>query len=132
VFLAESPQYIVEGDLDFSGLVDLTETRTKALRKDIENTNLLETDVDGELVHLDRIRRLLLDLDEVCERSNLPLPAMQLTMTNQESPQIDVIKSALFDENAIDEARCLPDAEFASTEDGDEVARLKLVQLSTP
>lgn len=132
VFLAESPQYIVEGTVDYSKLINLTETRTKALRQDIETTNLLETDLDGTLVHLERIRRLVLDLDEVCERSDLPLPSLQLALTDLEAPQIEAIKSGLFANDEIDEARCLPDAAITATDLESSVAKLMLVQLSTP
>ncbi|MDF1826540.1 MAG: hypothetical protein P1U68_17990 [Verrucomicrobiales bacterium] len=131
-FLAESPQYIIEGDVDYTGLINLTETRTRTLRNDIENTNLLETNLDGELVHLDRIRRLLIDLDDVCRKSDLPLPVMQLTLTDRETPQIKAIRSALFDGRDIDESRCLPEAKITTSETGNAVARLMLVQLSAP
>ncbi len=129
VFVAESSPYIVEGELDFSGLVNLTETKTKALRQDIETTNLLETDLDGTLVHLERVRRLVLDLDEVCERSGLPLPALQLTLSNPDVPERAQILGGLSGEE-IESARFLPVTRITESPGGTEVARLMLVPLT--
>ena len=134
VFMAESPDYLIEGELDFSNLINLTETRSKALRSDIEGTNLFETDLDGNLVHLDRIRRLVMDLDEVCHRSELPLPALQLTIArtgaDEHGEQVSMIKSALTGEAGVDAARFLPDAELPGT--GAPLAKLMLVQFFAP
>lgn len=130
IFLADSPKYIVEGELDFSGLIDLTETRTKALREDIESTNLLDTDLDGNLVHIDRIRRLVLDLDEVCRRSRMPTPALQLTLPDKTAPEAEMILAALSEDGRIAPDRFLPPGEI--TESGAEVARLMLVPLPPP
>jgi len=78
VFLAESPTYIVEGELKFDGLVNLTESRTSSIRQDIESTDLFTVDLDGNFVHVDRMRRLVSDLDLVCSKSGLPEPGFQL------------------------------------------------------
>ncbi|MEM9015675.1 MAG: hypothetical protein AAGC68_01580 [Verrucomicrobiota bacterium] len=79
-FVEAAPDCIVEGAIDFSGLDDLTLTRTSSLREAIESTNLLEVDLDGNWVHLERIARLLEDYDLVCDRSELPPPRWQLSV----------------------------------------------------
>lgn len=131
-FLAESPQYIIEGRIDFSRLVDLTETRTRTLRNDIESTNLLEKDLDGNLVHLDRIRRLILDFDEVCERSDFPLPSLQLALLETDAPEGEKIRSQLSVGNGVSNERFLPDTAIPGQSGEDAVARLMLVQLQAP
>ncbi len=128
-FVADSPQYIIEGDLNFSGLVDLTETRTAALRKDIESANLLETDLDGNLVHLDRVRRLVLDLDEVCKRSAMPAPILQLSVSNADLEAQDQILEGLASDG-LESARFLPAVEVIDSSEELEAAYLTLVQLS--
>jgi hypothetical protein len=80
-FLAESPDYIVDGDLDFGGLVNLTESRTSSIRQDLESTDLFTVDLDGNYVHIDRMRRLVADYDLVCEESGLPQARLQLEIT---------------------------------------------------
>ncbi len=108
-FISASPDYIVTGKLDYSGLIDLTTTRGTALRADIESTNLLATDPDGNLAHLDRVKRLVSDYDEVCVRSGLPQPALRLEHHGPRSPQAAEVKTALTGTNGLNAARFLPD-----------------------
>ncbi|MEM1444366.1 MAG: hypothetical protein AAGF67_18620 [Verrucomicrobiota bacterium] len=131
-FVAESPAYIIEGNLDFSGLVNLTEKKMKSLRSDIESTNLLETDFDGNLVHLERVTRLLLDFDSVCERSREPLPTLQLVFTDLETEHRSSILNLISFHEAIDKGRFLPDSALANSNSEVETAHLKLVLTELP
>ena len=129
-FMAESPGYVVSGELDFSGLIDLTATRGAALRNDIESTNLLATDPDGKLAHIDRVKRLVSDYDEVCERSRLPLPTLRLELQGPPSPAATGLKSALTTDGP-EENRFLPDATLPGTSP-ESSAKLALVLTSQP
>ncbi|MEM6279955.1 MAG: hypothetical protein AAF733_10785 [Verrucomicrobiota bacterium] len=131
-FIEESPDYVIEGELDFSGLVNLTETKMQSLRSDIESTNLLVEDLDGNLVHLERVRRLLLDFDSVCKRSEEPLPTLQLVYSDLEIEQRALIRDTLSEENSIEERRFLPDSSSGSIPEGKSAAHLKLVLSSQP
>ncbi|MEM6915311.1 MAG: hypothetical protein AAF491_02000 [Verrucomicrobiota bacterium] len=131
-FIKASPEYIIEGELDFSQLVNLTDTRIHSLRGDIESVNLLETDIDGNLVHLERIRRLLLDFDSVCERSREPLPTLQLVFSDLETKHRNSIRESLSSDGVIDEGRFLPDSSRPPSNGEVESAHLKLVLTKLP
>lgn len=109
VFVAEAPGCIVEGEIDFGELVDLTATRTEALRRQIESPDLLAVDLDGEPVHLERIVRLVGDYDEVCERSRLAKPSLRLELLGGgpgvPPDRIAALESSLFAAGAIDRSR---------------------------
>ncbi len=80
-FLREAPAFLVEGELNTQALIDLTVTRLETLRSEMESAELFSSDLDGQLVHIERMVRLLTDLDEVCRRSELPLARLQLVLT---------------------------------------------------
>ena len=129
VFVAKSPEYIIEGELDFSELVDLTASKTSSLRRDIESTNLLETNMDGEYVHIDRVARLVADYDIVCEKSSLPHPALQLESNGAEPEALATVREQLLASSELAPARFLPDGK--NSEPGEEpIVRLKLVLTS--
>lgn len=77
-FVAGAPECFAEGEMRFDRLVNLTVARTSALRAEIESADLLATDLDGGLVHFERVLRLLADYDEVCDLSDLPRPRIHL------------------------------------------------------
>lgn len=130
-FISEAPAYIVSGNLDYSGLVDLTATRGTALRADIESTNLLTTDPDGNLAHLDRVKRLVADYDEVCIRSGLPQPALRLELHGPPSPHAAEVKTALTGTNGLNAARFLPDTTLPNAAP-QSAAKLALVFAARP
>lgn len=117
-FVAAAPDYIVEGELDFGNLLNLTETKTSALREDIESTNLLETNMDDEFVHLERIIRLVGDYDLVCEKSNLPSPALQLEIRIAESGEnlLERMLEELLASGELPSSRFLPEGITVLTE----------------
>lgn len=127
-FVKHSPEYIIEGEIDFSELVDLTASKTSSLRADIESTNLLETNMDGEWVHTERIARLVSDYDEVCKHSNLPRPALQLESTGAENSELTAIREELLSAS-LDSSRFLPAGKAERKGDAAAV-RLKLVVTS--
>lgn len=130
-FIEASPDYIVSGNLDYSDLIDLTATRGTALREDIESTNLLTTDPDGNLAHLDRVKRLVADYDEVCVRSGLPQPALRLELHGPPSPKAAEVKTALTGSNGLNAARFLPDATLPNAAP-QPAAKLALVLAARP
>jgi hypothetical protein len=133
VFVAESPEYIVEGEIDFTPLVDLTASKTSSLREKIESTNLLETNMDDEFVHVERIQRFVADYDQVCERSNLAHPALQLEIEILPGEQelLDRMREQLLSSATLDSDRFLPDG-ISTIEEGTSSARLNLVPVSEP
>lgn len=136
VFVKEAPAYIVEGGLDFDGLVDLTASRTSTLRHQIESPDLFAVDLDAEPVHLDRMVRLVRDYDEVCERSELPKPRLQLELAATEPTssmeRLAKIKQALTAPGALQNDRFLPDLVTPGTGGSAPRASLKLVLLPAP
>ena len=109
--LKEAPAYLVEGKLNVENLVDLTESRGSSLRKQIQTTNLLAIDIDGNGAHTQRIARLINDYDEVRKHSNLTFPRFQLVAQvsdrNGTQEKLDAIREQLAAEAAITENRFL-------------------------
>jgi hypothetical protein len=112
-FVRESPAYIVEGELKFDHLVNLTESRTSAIRADLDATDLFTVDLDGGYVHIDRMRRLAADYDIVCRESGLPKPRFQLEILTADLAgvvhQIAAVKKGLTSPGGIPADRFLPD-----------------------
>lgn len=112
-FVKESPAYIVEGELKFDHLVNLTESRTSAIRADLDATDLFTVDLDGGYVHIDRMRRLAADYDIVCRESDLPKPRYQLEILTADLAgvvrQIAAVKKGLTSPGGIAADRFLPD-----------------------
>jgi hypothetical protein len=112
-FVKESPAYIVEGELKFDHLVNLTESRTSAIRADLDATDLFTVDLDGAYVHIDRMRRLAADYDIVCRESGLPKPRFQLEILTADLAgavhQIAAVKKGLTSPGGIAGDRFLPD-----------------------
>lgn len=132
-FTEDAPAYIVEGTLDFSGLVDLTEKRTSDLRLQIETPDLFAVDLDKQPVHLERMIRLVKDYDEVCERSGLALPRLQLELVTADPAgsleRFNDIREVLTGHNQIPATRFLPDLVTAGGTGSPARAGLKLVPL---
>lgn len=135
-FVEAAPESVVDGELDFSRLVDLTESRTSSLRKEIESADLFTVDLDGNPVHVDRIKRLVANFDEVCRNSDLPLPRMRLEAsvpdTNLAADRLDAVRARLSSPGGIDENRFLPAAIVESTGKAEATASLKLVSPASP
>lgn len=132
-FVKAAPAYVLEGELDFSDLVDQTASETSSLRELIEGPNLFATDIDEKFVHLERIIRLVADYDEVCERSDLPRVRVCLEFTTpdpaaDEEP-IRIIREKLRSAPHLPASRFLPDVVTRST-DNTASAHLKLVPVS--
>ncbi len=132
-FTEQSPAYIVEGSLDFSGLVDLTAARTSDLRQQIESPDLFTVDLDQQPVHLERMIRLVKDYDAVCERSGLALPRLQLELVTADAggsmDRFNSIRAALAAPDKIQPERFLPDLVSAGVAGAPPRAALKLVPL---
>lgn len=135
-FVERAPRYIVEGELNFDDLENLTETGTSSLRHDIETANLLATDIDGRFVHVERVRRLVLDYDEICARSGLSEPRLQLEVTAPAPDEIlerlSLLQAELQAGGRLRDGRFLPRVVAASPDGSAPVARLHLVPVSTP
>lgn len=131
IFVKESPAYIVEGGLDFDQLVDLTAARTSDLRQQIESPDLFAADLDKQPVHLARMIRLVKDYDEVCERSGLGLPRLQLELVAADPgpamERFSSIRRTLTAPGQIKAERFLPDLVSADTPGAPARAVLKLV-----
>lgn len=112
-FIKEAPSRIVEGELNFDGLIDLTASRTALLRKQIEEPDLLTLDLDEKPVHPERLVRLVQDYDAVCERSGLAKPHLQLSLRSadplKEQPQLAAIRAALTSPDRLPAQRFLTD-----------------------
>ncbi len=131
-FVAEAPSCVVEGELDFGGLVDLTAASTSTLRQLIESPDLFAVDLDDQPVHLDRMVRLVRDYDAVCERSGLAKPRLQLELSAADPAalaRLGEIKAALTAPGGIDAGRFLDD--LAKPGEATQ-ASLKLVPLPAP
>ncbi|MAS91784.1 MAG: hypothetical protein CMO55_01205 [Verrucomicrobiales bacterium] len=130
-FVEAAPEYIVEGELDFSHLKNLTETLGSSLRHQIESPNLLSKDLDGNLVHLDRIARLLTDYDEVAKKSNIPLPRIQLEVAGASlkelSLELDFIREQLTGYPHIKPDRFYPDLPLEAAGSEESTVHLKLI-----
>ncbi len=131
-FVAEAPNYVVDGELDFSGLVDLTETKTAALREEIESTNLYSSDLDGKFVHVERIKRLVSTYDEVCRVSEMARPRLQLEKIGADVGRIAEVKSILMSCEHISGSRFLPDFALPRTDDAEPIVSLKIVPSPAP
>ncbi len=136
VFVAEAPAYLVEGGLDFGGLVDLTAARTSTLRQQIESPDLLAVDLDEQPVHLERMVRLVRDYDGVCRRSGLPLPRLQLELVAADPApslaRLAAIKASLSGPDKIPSERFLPDLVEPAGAGTAPRASLQLVPLPPP
>ena len=136
VFVKEAPAYIVEGGLDFDQLVDLTVSRTSTLRQQIESPDLFAVDLDDQPVHLDRMVRLVEDYDEVCERSGLPQPRLQLELVAADPApamaRLAEIKQSLTGPGRLPEDRFLADLAKPGGAGAPARASLKLVLLPAP
>jgi len=136
VFVAEAPTYIVEGGLDFGDLVDLTATRSSTLRQQIESPDLFSVDLDDQPVHLARMARLVTDYDEVCKRSNLPQPRLQLELMSPDPTgsldRLAAIRKVLTGPEGIREDRFLADLAKPGESGTPPRASLKLVLLPVP
>lgn len=136
VFVAESPTYIVEGELKFDGLVNLTESRTSSIRQDIESTDLFTVDLDGNFVHLDRMRRLASDLDLVCRNSALPEYKFQLELLAADpvgiADRVTKLKEGLTGEDGIRKERFLADLARESPAGEAPKVFLKLIPVPLP
>ncbi len=93
-FVAAAPDYLVEGELNYSKLVNLTKTRTESLGTQIKGTNLMTVDLDGEFTHVDQVIRLLNDYDEVCEVSKMPSPRLRIRVVSPESDETEDLRIA--------------------------------------
>lgn len=131
-FVAEAPDYVVEGELDFSQLIDLTETKTAALREEIESTNLFSSDLDGQFVHVERIKRLVSTYDEVCRVSDIARPRLQLEKGGADDKKLAVVKSILTSCDHITDDRLLPDSDLPHQGSDQPIASLKIVPLPAP
>ncbi|MEX2580574.1 MAG: hypothetical protein WD342_16060 [Verrucomicrobiales bacterium] len=135
-FVEAAPDTVVDGELDLSHLVNLTDSRTSSLRKEIESADLFTVDLDGNPVHLDRVKRLVATYDEVCGHSDLPLPRVRLEATvpepNLPVDRLDEVTSQLTAPGGIDKSRFLPAAIVGSSGTTDATASLKLVAPSSP
>ena len=133
-FIDTAPEYIVEGDLDFSGLKNLTETLGSSLQKLIETPNLLAEDLDGNLVHLDRMARLVADFDTMAERSDILPPKLQLEVENAKlsdvSLELEFIRESLLSHAHIDEERFYPD--FATEPKSGDAPSIHLKLIPSP
>jgi hypothetical protein len=136
VFVKEAPAYVVEGGLDFDQLVDLTASRTSTLRQQIESPDLFAVDLDDQPVHLDRMVRLVKDYDEVCERSGLNKPRLQLELVAADPApameRLTAIKKSLLGPARLPEERFLADLATPGEAGTPAKASLKLVLLPTP
>jgi hypothetical protein len=136
VFVRESPACVIEGSLDFAGLVDLTAERTSTLRHQIESPDLLAVDLDDQPVHLERMIRLVRDYDEVCDRSHLAKPRFQLQCTAADPaavlPRLAGIKEALTAPGGLDPGRFLADLATPPAGDGAPRAALRVIQPTPP
>jgi hypothetical protein len=136
VFVAEAPACVVEGELDFGGLVDLTEERTSTLRRQIESPDLLSVDLDERPVHLERMVRLVRDYDEVCERSRLPRPDLRLELAASDPPSalpaLAALKAVLAAPGAIPRDRFREDLVRSEAPGGAARASLRLVPPDSP
>jgi len=101
-FVEAAPAALLEGEIDFSELTNLTETRTASLGEQISSTNLLTTDLDGEFTHVDQVIRLLADYDEVCEISRIPAPRLRLEIVSPDERQEDLRIASLWKELTVD------------------------------
>ncbi|HQZ27306.1 MAG TPA: hypothetical protein PK648_04095 [Verrucomicrobiales bacterium] len=132
-FLADSPDYIVDGELDFGGLVNLTESRTSSIRQDLESTDLFTVDLDGKYVHIERMRRLVADYDQVCQQSGLPQARLQLEITVTDpataKERSEALKHGLTAPGGIAANRFLFDLIVKSSEDSPPKAHLKLISV---
>lgn len=135
-FLKEAPAYLVEGGLDFGELVDLTAARTSTLRQQIESPDLFAVDLDDEPVHLDRMVRLVRDYDEVCARSGLTHPRLQLELVAADpvsaAERLAAIKTFLTGPDRLPAARFLADLAKPGGAGEAPRASLKLVNLPSP
>ncbi len=129
--LEEAPTYLVEGELNIENLVDLTESRGSSLREQIQSTNLLAKDIDGNLAHTDRIARLLKDYDEVCKHSDLTLPRFRLeagTSDRREMQKsLDAIRKQLAANASVEAKRFLLDSIKTTKSKEEETAYLFIV-----
>lgn len=101
-FAEAVPANIIEGEVDFSKLTNLTEERTSSLGEQIVSTNLLTTDIDGEFTHIDQVVRLLADYDEVCKVSKIPLPRLQLQFISPDQREDDLRIASVWKELTVD------------------------------
>ena len=135
-FVKEAPAYIVEGELKFDQLVNLTESRTSSIRQDIESADLFTVDLDGLYVHLDRMRRLVADYDAVCARSGLPRAKLQLEISVADlgsiADKIAAIKMGLTAPDGIAAERFLLDLAREQPAGQSPKAFLKLIPVPAP
>ncbi len=135
-FVKEAPACIVAGELKFDQLVNLTESRTSAIRADLAASDLFTVDLDGNHVHPERMRRLIADYDTVCSLSNLPAPRLQLEITAADpgslARQITAVKRKLTAAGGIAEDRFLPDLVKEGPADAPARAFLRLVPDPAP
>lgn len=135
-FVSEAPACVVEGTVDFSGLVDLTAARTSILRGQIEAPDLFSVDLDGQPVHLDRIVRLVRDYDEVCARSDLAEPRLQLELVATDpaaaAERLAAIRTALTGPGRLPPDRFLADLARPGGDGKAPRASLKLVPPPEP
>lgn len=135
-FVSAAPACVVEGTVDFSGLVDLTAARTSILRGQIEDPDLFSVDLDGQPVHLDRMIRLVRDYDEVCARSDLPEPRLQLELVASDpaaaAERLAAIRTALTGPGHLPPERFLADLARPGEDGKAPRASLRLVPPSAP
>lgn len=131
-FVSNAPDYVVEGELDFTQLINLTESKTAALQAEIESTNLFSSDLDGEFVHIERVIRLVSTYDEVCRISGIPRPRLQLNAVGFSTNLIKKVKQHLTKADHMSPNRFLPDR--SDQADGQEraFASLKIVPSPKP
>lgn len=136
VFVKESSAYIVEGELKFDHLVNLTESRTSSIRADLESTDLFTVDLDGVYVNLDRMRRLVADYDTVRRNSGLTEPRLQLEIAAADPAsvvdRVAAVKKGLTGPGGIAEARFLPDLAREQPAGQAPKAFLKLIPVPGP
>jgi len=134
IFVKKSPAYVIEGGITFDQLVDLTASRTSTLRRQIESPDLFAVDLDDQPVHLDRLVRLVNDYDEVCKRSDLIRPRLQLEWVAADPApareRLAAIKKSLTSPGRLPEGRFL--ADLAKPGDSKTPARASLKLVSHP
>lgn len=132
-FMKEAPGYLVDGELISENLGNRTESRLSSLREEIHATDLSKRNLDGELVNVERIQRLIRDFDKVCDASLLPLPRIRLesngSLSNREAAILDEILDQIVANDGISKSRFLPSAVETGDKESPAIA-LRILQIA--
>jgi len=93
---------------------------------------LFSSDLDGELVHIERVKRLVSTYDEVCRISDIPRPRLQLDVIGFSENLIRKVKLRLTDADHMSPARFLPDQSDQASSREKAFASLKIVPTPAP